>query len=215
MHLEHNAPILGIAHPNPAQRLRRWKYSPTPQIDRLIHEAYLKQRRGDRNALRCAAECVGWPRYAVARRGAELGLTRTKEKRWSPEEEHILFICGHLTWSAVQARLVAAGFRRSCSAIAVKMTRLRVKRNLDGYSAYALSIAFGVDVHKVLNWIRRGLLEGERRGTARTMVQGGDSWWITRKSVKRFVLRYPEEVDLCKVEKFWFLDLLTDGKICR
>jgi len=35
------------------------------------------------------------------------------------------------------------------------------------------------------------------------------------KDVKRFVLRAPEEIDLCSVEKFWFLDLLMDVKICR
>jgi hypothetical protein len=53
-----------------------------------------------------------------------------------------------------------------------------------------------------------------RRGTARTGVQGGDMWWISRRQVKSFILRAPEEIDLARVEKIWFLDLLTGGKLC-
>jgi len=194
---------------------KKWKYVPTPETDQRIRNAYFKLRNGDRSALKSAAHAIGWPKYAISKRAAELGLARTKEKPWSAEEEEILFASGHLPWSSVQRRLAAAGFSRSCAAIAVKMTRMRVKSNLDGYSAHSLAVAFGVDVHKVLTWIRGGLLIAERRGTARTAAQGGDSWWITHKNVKRFVLKAPEEIDLYRVEKFWFLDLLTDGKICR
>jgi hypothetical protein len=68
-------------------------------------------------------------------------------------------------------------------------------------------------VHKVLAWIRRGILAAERRGTNRTQRQGGDIWWISDRAVRRFILRYPEEIDLARVEKIWFLDLLTGGKL--
>jgi len=194
---------------------RNWRYLATPEIDQQIREGYVRLRRGERKAVHTIAEQIGWPRYAVGKRAAELGLAKTKEKPWSADEEAILAAAGHLPRSGVQRRLAAAGFQRSRAAIAVKMTRMRIKRNLDGYSANTLAIAFGVDTHKVLLWIRRGLLEAERRGTDRADSQGGDSWWITHKSVKQFVFRAPDEVDLCRVEKFWFLDLLTDGKICR
>lgn len=194
---------------------KRWKYVPDAGVDALIRAAYVLQRSGDRTALKQVARKLGWPAYAVARRGAELGLSRTKEKQWSPEEEAILFACGHLTRSGVQRRLRQAGYQRTCAAIALKMLRMRVKSNLDGYSAHSLAIAMGVDVHKILSWIKRGLLEAERRGTDRTPRQGGDSWWITHKAVRQFVLRSPDEIDLYRVEKFWFLDLITDGKICR
>ena len=79
----------------------------------------------------------------------------------------------------------------------------------------ALAAAFGVDAHKVCTWIHRGLLRADRRGTDRTRQQGGDTWWIPISSVRKFILRAPEEIDLARVEKFWFLDLLTGGKICR
>jgi len=193
----------------------RWKYRPTPDIDEQIRAAYRRQRLGDRHALAAVSRRLGWPRYAVVRRGAELGVSRTKERPWREEEEEILQRCGHQPLSAIQRALAGAGFQRSLTAIRVKMTRLHIKSNLDGYSACSLATAFGVDTHKVLAWIRRGLLRADRRGTNRSEAQGGDTWWIPRREVKRFVMAAPEEIDLARVEKFWFLDLLTDGRICR
>ena len=130
-------------------------------------------------------------------------------------EEDLLHRYGHLPVSSIRLRLAEQGFERSCAAIRVKVTRLRVKANLDGYSACALAAALGVDAHKILLWIRGGLLAAKRRGTQRVPDQGGDIWWITRRAVKQFVLRAPEEIDLARVEKLWFLDLVTNGRICR
>ena len=56
------------------------------------------------------------------------------------------------------------------------MKRLRIKQNLDGYSANALALAFGVDSHKVTHWIQRNMLRATRRGTERTERQGGDTY---------------------------------------
>lgn len=195
-----------------AVRYKR-KYVPTAGIDEAIRVAYRLQRQGDRGALSSVSSTIGWPREAVCKRGAELGLPRIKEKPWTPAEEQILERWGHLAPSGIRSRLAASGFARSIAGIQVKLNRNRIKQNLDGYSACGLARALGVDVHKVLGWIRRGLLNAEHRGTDRTDKQGGDTRWITRKEVRRFVLRAPEELDLARVEKIWFLDLLTDGKI--
>ena len=191
------------------------KYNPTPVIDACIADAYRRQRQGDRRAVKLTSAKLGWPAHAVSKRASELGLVRIKERPWSPEEERIIFRFGHLPYSAMQRKLAESGFARSRTAVAVKATRLRIKSNLEGYSATSLAAAFGVDSHKVLGWISRGLLEASRRGTCRRPEQGGDTWWISRDQVKRFIMRCPEEIDLARVEKFWFLDLLTDGKICR
>jgi hypothetical protein len=136
-----------------------------------------------------------------------------KERTWCPAEEELLEQFGHLSPMAIKRRLENAGYSRSVAAIQVKLNRNRIKSNLDGYSACGLADAFGVDVHKVLMWIRRGLLRAERRGTQRTISQGGDTWWIPRREVRRFVLRAPEEIDLARVEKIWFLDLLAGAKL--
>jgi len=191
------------------------KYRPTAVTDALIAEAYRRRRQGDRRAIKLVSARLGWPAHAISRRALELGLGRVKEQPWSDEEERIIVRFGHLAYSGIQRKLSEAGFQRSCGAVAVKVTRLRIKSNLDGFSATSLARAFGVDAHKVLAWIRRGLLAASRRHTDRGAEQGGDTWWIPRDHVRRFILRCPEEIDLARVEKFWFLDLITDGKICR
>ncbi len=196
-----------------ASRYKR-KYLPTEPIDSAIREAYLKQRQGDRLALKAVSRKLGWSRSAVCKRGAELGVTRAKERPWTSTEEDLLERCGHLAPSGIRRQLAAAGSFRSIAAIQVKLNRTRIKQNLQGYSANSLADALGVDVHKILLWIRRGMLRAERRGTERTPSQGGDTWWISDRAVRRFVLRAPEEIDLARVEKIWFLDLLTGGKIC-
>ena len=69
---------------------------------------------------------------------------------------------------------------------------------------------------KVTNWIRRKMLRATQRGTDRTEQQGSDTFWINQNAVRDFVLVYPDEVDLRKVEKWWFLDIVTNGRIgCR
>ncbi|HEX4749014.1 MAG TPA: hypothetical protein VH302_05680 [Bryobacteraceae bacterium] len=190
------------------------RYIPAPSIDSAIREAYRRQRQGDRNALKSVSRQLGWPRSAVSRRGAELGITRAKERPWTRSEEDMLERFGHLAPSGIQSKLVSAGFHRSVAAIQVKLNRNRIKQNLDGYSANSLADALGVDVHKILLWIRRGLLKAERRGTARCCSQGGDTWWIADRAVRKFIFQAPEEIDLARVEKIWFLDLITGGKIC-
>ncbi len=191
----------------------KWKYKPDSKLDAAIRDAYRNQRLGDRHALKRLSQEVGWPPYAIYRRGAELGVTRAKEYPWSAAEEDLLERFGHLTPSGIQRRLAAAGYSRSVAAIQIKLNRNRIKQNLDGYSATRLADAFGVDVHKILSWIRRGLLKAQPRGTDRVAAQGGDIWWISQRNAKRFVLRAPEEIDLARVEKIWFLDLLTSGKL--
>lgn len=142
-----------------------------------------------------------------------MGLSRVKEPEWSAEEVAVLERWGHVTDAVIQRRLKAAGFQRSLNGIQLKMKRLRIRQNLDGYSAHALAAAFGLDGHKVTYWINRNMLAATRRGTARTESQGGDSFWITNKAVREFVLTHPDEVDLRKVEKWWFLDLVSGGRI--
>src|SRR5581483_5962814 len=145
------------------------RYQRTPTADAVIREAYSKQRQGDRQALNAASRRLGWSRNAVCKRGAELGISRAKERPWSDAEEDILERFGHLAASRLQHHLAFAGYRRSIAAIQIKLNRCRIKQNLDGYSACSLADAFGVDVHKVLLWVRRGLLHGQRRGTNRTL----------------------------------------------
>lgn len=195
-------------------RPARRKYSFTPAIDEEIRGAYHQYLEyNNRRAISGCARQLHVPRWLVNRRAAVLGLARIKEPEWSVDEVTVLERCGHLTDPVIQRKLKAAGIQRSINAIHLKMKRLRIRQNLDGYSAHALATAFGVDGHKITYWIKRKMLMATRRGTARSESQGGDTYWITHRGVREFVLAYPDEIDLRKVEKWWFLDLVTDGRI--
>ena len=183
------------------QRRVRRKYCFTLAMDDEIRRAYhLFLDCNDRKAISACARKLQLPRWMVTRRAALLGLARVQEPPWCAEEVVVLERWGHLTDAVVQRKLHGAGFQRSINAVHLKMKRLRIKQNLNGYSACSLATAFGVDGHKITCWIDRKMLKATRRGTSRTACQGGDIYWITHSAVRAFVLAYPDEIDLRKVE---------------
>lgn len=197
-------------------RTHRRKYVADEQIDAIIREAYRRRlEEKDRQATRWAQRETGWPKFMIVRRGAELGLARTKEPNWSPAELAILEETAHLGVEAVRRKLAQAGFGRSRTGILLKRRRLKLTACLHGYSGNALAALFGVDNHKIYRWIEDGVLVAERRGTDRTSKQGGDTYWIRREDTYAFLLNHPDEYDLRKVEKWWFLSLITGGRISR
>lgn len=64
------------------------KYVPTTAIDAItrIYREEADKRRRTLPTLRAFAQKIGWPHWAVKRRGLELGLARTKESLWSDAE---------------------------------------------------------------------------------------------------------------------------------
>jgi hypothetical protein len=53
---------------------------------------------------------------------------------------------------------------------------------------------------------------GEERRTAQ---QGGDSYLVHSKELRRFLLHHPDEYELGPIEKFFFLDILSDHRLCE
>lgn len=200
----------------PQHRKRQLLYAPSAQIDAEITAAYKKFREyNNRKAITLAARRIGWPRHAVVKRARAIGLARTKEAPWSEREVSLLQQYGYLSDAKLSEKLRAHGFVRSATAVHLKVKRMRIKGNGDWYSATKLANAFGCDIHVVRRWILSKALPAEKRGTERGEAQGGDTWLIRHEDVQRFALAYPDEYDLAKVEKYWFLDLITGGKICR
>jgi hypothetical protein len=190
------------------------KYNFTRAMDEQIQRAYhLFIAYSNRRAIGACSRKLQVPRWAINRRAAVLGLARVKEPKWSADEVRILERFGHLADAVIQRKLKSEGFHRSASAIGMKIKRLHIRQNLEGYSGNALASAFGVDRHKITYWINCKMLNATRRRAERPKSQGGDAYWITHTDVRKFVLRHPDEVDLRKVEKWWFLDLVTNGRI--
>lgn len=185
------------------------KYVITPEMDAVIRRVYRTEGTGA-GEVRELARRLGLPRWKITRRAAELGVRecRVKEARWSEEELKILESNAHLSPGRISIRLGKAGYRRTDTAVLLKLKRLRLRTNLKGMSATETAGCFGVDAKVVTRWIRAGLLIAERRGTDRTEAQGGDEWFIREKSLRNFVLENLNAVDLRKVDKYWFVDLI-------
>lgn len=188
---------------------RRWK--PTPEIDDVIRRLYAERVGRDRVPhLKDFAKKIGWPDWAVKKRGRELGLARTKESAWSDEEVELLHRYAWMSDDRIRLKLKAAGFTRTATAIHLKLKRTGAKQSGDFYSATGLATLFGCDSHCVARWIKNGYLKAISRGTQRTEKQGGDTYLIYHKDVRQFVTDHPMEFDIRKVDQLWFIDLLTN-----
>jgi excisionase family DNA binding protein len=113
----------------------------------------------------------------------------------------------------IRRKMAVKGFRRSTTAIAVKVKReginLRMSRDLAGiYSATSAAKLLGVDAKTIQRWIQAEGLPASRAGTARTAVQGGDEWRIKAKDLRRWIGEHARLVDVRKVSRDWFIDLL-------
>ena len=194
------------------KRTKPAKYTFTPQLDEALRKAYDSRERLTR-ALTLLAKETGWPRHAFRARAQQLGIARVKEKPWTEAELTLLESHGWKGGGRLVAIFREAGYPRSLTSIEIKRKRLRIGQNVNGYTAHALSQMLGVDSHKVTRWIRFGWLRARPRGTARTEQQGGDSVYITRSAVRRFILAHPLEISPGRADWLWLLDVVTDGKV--
>jgi hypothetical protein len=214
-----NVPIRGKyarfcpEHRSQARR-KRIKWQPTPAIDEMIRESWRSLGHGKAASL-YIQERTGWPDWAVKRRAVVLGVAkiRRKELPWSSAE---LAVLDEFAWMCPQRigdKLRSlCGTQRTPVAIVLKRKRRKLLSNLDGYSPCSLAELLGVDSHRVARWIKTGLLKAESTGIG---APSGERLFIHHKNAYRFVVAHPEEIDLCRVEKLWFLDLVTQGKIGR
>ncbi len=186
------------------------KYEFTPELDERIRNTYRQTPR--RGAVKELATRLRLPRWRVSKRAREIGAYEPilKEKPWSDQELHILEQRSHLTPDRIQIALKKAGYKRSITGIIVKRKRMRFLQNLKGMSAHQCAECFGLGCSKtVTRWIEKGWLKAERRGTKRIEENGGDMYFIKEKHLRQFVVENIGLIDIRKVDKFWFVDLLV------
>src|SRR3974377_127413 len=174
-----------VASDHDKARSRR-KYVFTDQIDQLIREIYLNHRDAKTGfGIRPLAKKVGMPHWALKKRARELGLARTKELPWSEREQAILALYAWMSDERIRLKLKAAGHNRTVTGIHLKLRRMRFKHDGGFYSANSLAQALGIDPHAVTRWIKSGHLRAKLRGTARSLLQNGDSYVIQEKDTVR------------------------------
>lgn len=196
---------VGMSGQNP----KRTKWVITPFMDAAIKKVY--QQGTGNGEVRDLALRLKLPYWKVKKHAANQGYVaiQKREPDWSPKELKILEHSAHLHPSNIRKNLKKAGFIRSEAGIILKRRRLNILKNLHGQSATNLAQCFGVDTKVVTGWIQKGYLQAGHRGTVRTVAQGGDIYFIKDKQIRNFILNYPEFVDLRKVDKFWFINVLV------
>jgi hypothetical protein len=189
--------------------LKPIRFPITPEIHEQIVKVY--QRDTGNGQIAALALRLGYPRWKISRYAIQAGLIakQKKEPDWSDREIHILELNAYRCPEVIQRRLKSSGFSRSATGIVLKRKRMRFLQNLDGMSATSLAQCLGVDVHFVMRAIKGGRLLAERRGTNRTEVQGGDIYFIKEKDIKEYILTWINEIDIRKVDKWWFVSLLS------
>lgn len=183
-------------------------------IDRIISECY--QNKTEKAAVKKLARKIDRPYWWVKKRASFLGvaqpvLQENREQEWSKDEIELLEKNSYKKPDVIARIFRNKGHNRTATAIVVKRKRLQCDTtDIDHYTATQLASEFGVDIKVITRWIERGWLTAKRRGTSRTEQQGGDMWWIKRKHVRDFVVESIGVIDIRKVDKVWFVDLLAN-----
>lgn len=156
------------------------------------------------------------PRWWVTKRAMKLGLVipHKKEPPWTKRE---LALMPKLPLHDVDkcAEIMRQhGFSRSPTAIMVKAKRLSLSRRFkEAMSASAVSKILGIDSKGVTAEILRGALKAGRRKTKRLVQQGGDWWTVTPAQLRRYILDHLERIDLRKVDKLAFVQIVAGEQL--
>lgn len=188
-------------------------YNHTEHTDRIITAAYQSPKFGAKKNASVKAMCatLGWPKYVCYRRAIVLGVAqpRRKAQAWSEDEMRIVEANAHLSVETIQKKLKRAGFARSRDAIGIRIKRfcggVRSSRIGAGImTASDVAVCLGIDRKTVGCWIERGILAAKRTGSG-----WNDHWEVTEKELKSFIRDNPERIVLAKVDRSWFIELLT------
>ncbi|SEO65420.1 hypothetical protein [Nitrosovibrio sp. Nv6] len=193
---------------------KSWEKS--EHVDESIRRGY--QTTPERGDVESLANQLMRPRWWISKRARELGLTspRFKEPRWTDAEVELLAKHAHKTLDTIARIFKKQGYVRSPVAIGVRRKRLhlgpRENPDPDFISARQLGVLMGVDAKTITRWIRMEGLPAIPGGTKRTPQQGGDMWRINLKKLHLWIGEHAVQVDLRKVDRFWFIDLMMDGR---
>jgi hypothetical protein len=202
--IHHKVRQLGLARPG--QKKKAEPFCSTPHIDAAICRYY----RGDakRGGLSKLAHQVARPVKWVSVRALSLGVQvpRFDAGKWSDGEIELLRKNAAKIPITISRVLRSHGFKRSANAIALKLARLRCDRtDEDIYTASGLAELFCVDKSVITSWIRKGWLKARLRGSGHP----NDAYEIHHNNVRRFVVENAGAVDIRRVDKHWFIDLLA------
>ncbi len=157
-------------------------------------------------AIRDLSKRLRMPHQTISGIAHRHGFSRVTLLRnhteWSEEELDILNKHAFSSIETIKRKLIARGFKRGLGVISAKRIETCAKLNSGGNNAIELAILLGIPKTTLLSRIKSGALKAK-------MTDSGD-YFIKDKDVRSFVLNNMNQINLCKVEKFWFLSVIGD-----
>jgi hypothetical protein len=187
-------------------------WTPPANIEETVRQRYPTlngKKRGEMAALADELQVPRWWLSGLARR-LGLAMPHKKEPPWTAPELLLLQSVPLHDVDKCAEIFRENGFARSPMSIRVKSTRVGLSRRYSAtFSATAISRILGVDSKTVTREIIAGDMKAEKRKTQRLAQQGGDPWSVTRADLRTYIVEHLERIDLRKVEKFEFVDVLV------
>jgi hypothetical protein len=185
------------------------KYVFTPEMDKEIQYTYSINTDSKPRVINLAKK-FNMPRWAVYQRALKIGAVTSSHQKnpWKEEEISILEKYARYEPQTIRKKLKKAGYERGIASIVLNRKRMRLLSNLKGMSACLCAEFLGVDLHWVLNHINTGSLKAE---TIRRDREGKSNYFIREKDLRRFIITNPDRIDLRKVEKYYFIELVANG----
>lgn len=188
----------------------RQRHECTPELEQQIRDRW-PSLTAKRSIPAFAAE-LEVPKWWLIKQAQRMGLTtlRHKEPPWTAAEEQLMTrVPLHDPHRAAQI-FRANGFTRSPTSIVVKSKRLGLSRRYrETLSAGKAAAILGVDGKSITALCIDGTIKATRRESRRLPQQGGAPWSIEHAELRRYVLDHIASVDIRKVDKVAFVDLLT------
>lgn len=177
----------------------KMKYFWTPEQDELIRKRYDSQT----STINDLVDIFKVPRWAVHQRAIALEVARTYDFRgWTPEQ--VAFLEKH--YGRKSSRWLGKKLGRTPMAVMLKKKRLGLRKTADGYTLRMLCEGLGCDHHKVAKWESEGWIKSRPLGIYHPT---SEYRYFTDDAIRKFIRRHPEQIDLKRVEKMWFIDVLA------
>jgi hypothetical protein len=187
------------------------KYLFTPEMDKEILYTYSINTDSKPRIINLANK-FNIPRWAVYQRALKIGAVNSSHQKrpWKEEEIRILEKYARYEPLTIKIKLAKAGYQRSMASIVLKRKRMRLLSNLEGVSACLCAEFLGVDLHWVLNHINTGSLKAE---VVKRDREGKANYYIREHDLRTFIIHNPALIDLRKVEKYYFIELVANGAV--
>ena len=138
-------------------------------------------------------------------------LARDRINRpWEEKEIDILENHGEKSLQVIRGKLKRCGFSRSLSAIETRLALLRVRATRTEYITLAdFSVRMGYeDTMAARRWEKSGLIKS-RKQVMTERNNGNGFRYVSRKSIRDFLLNHPAAYDHRRIDWIWALDILT------